>query len=160
MSLKIKDQTIEQILSALMLLTLLNSAYFFLSIVKLPIAYWLAFNACSLAIIVYLICFVMYKVTGKYTFMAIALVPLYYYGTMGLFVVSWNQANLFAHITHVIITLNVIRILYCLLRKSGYESIGIGMLAGVLLFVPIFAVVQSYSQANMNEIIALLQQIQ
>lgn len=160
MSLKIKNQFIGYVLAVFMLLTLLNSAYFFMLVVKLNIGEWLTFNACSLSIIAYLICFAGFQVTKRVSFLAIALVPLYYYGTMGLFVVPWNAANIFAQITHTIITLNVIWILFVLLRESNYEALGKGLLAGVFVFVPVFALIQSYSQLHMAEFIQTIQKVQ
>lgn len=160
MSLKIKNQFIGYVLAVFILLTLLNSAYFFMLVVKLNLGEWLAFNACSLSIIVYLICFAGFQATKKASFLAIALVPLYYYGTMGLFVVPWNAANIFAQITHIIITLNVIWILFVLLRESNYEALGKGLLAGVFVFVPVFALIQSYSQIHMAEFMQTLQKVQ
>ncbi|MBN1183207.1 MAG: hypothetical protein JXB49_13015 [Bacteroidales bacterium] len=160
MSLKKLNQVIGYLLTTLMLLALLNSAYFFISIVKLQIGQWLAFNACSLAIISYLVCFACFKIIKKDFFLAIALIPLYYYGSMGLFVVPWNAANTFSQITHIIITLNVIWILFVLLKESRYESLGIGLLIGVLVFVPVFAVIQSYSQLHMADFMQMLQKVQ
>ncbi|MFY9172884.1 MAG: hypothetical protein WAO03_07020 [Petrimonas mucosa] len=40
---------------------------------------------------------------------------------MGLFVVSWDAANLVPQITHIIITLNVIWIIFLLLKGSKYD---------------------------------------
>lgn len=160
MSLRNKIQITGYILAAFMLLTLLNSAYFFLSVVKLQMGEWLVFNACSLAIISYLVCFAGFKITKKDFFLAIALVPLYYYGSMGLFVVPWDAANIFSQITHMIITLNVIWVLYVLLKESRYESLGKGLLIGVLGFVPAFAVIQTYSQLHMDEFLQMLQKVQ
>lgn len=160
MSLKNKNQIIGYLLIALSLLTLLNSAYFFISIVKLQIGEWLAFNACSLAIISYLICFACFQIFKKDFFLAIAMVPLYYYGTMGLFIVPWNAADIFSQITHIIITLNVIWILFVLLKESRYESLGKGLLIGVLVFVPVFAIIQTYSLLHMAEFMQMLQKVQ
>jgi hypothetical protein len=137
----------------------LNSAYFFISIVKLQISEWLAFNACSLAIISYLVCFACFQISKKDFFLAIALVPLYYYGSMGLFIVPWNEANVFSQITHIIITLTLIWILFVLLKESRYESLGKGLLIGVLVFVPVFAVIQTYSQLHMAEFMQMLQKV-
>ncbi|HOT13679.1 MAG TPA: hypothetical protein PK252_02855 [Bacteroidales bacterium] len=159
MSINNKNQIAGYVLASLMLLTLLNSAYFFLSIVKPDFFRWLAFNACSLAIIAYLTCFVCYKITKKDFFLAIAFVPMYYYGTMGLFVVSWEAANLFAQITHIIITLNAIWVLFELLKESKYDSLGKGLLIGLLVFVPVFAVIQVFSQQHMAEFIRMLQKV-
>lgn len=160
MILKKKNQIIGYLLAVLMLLTLLNSAYFFISIVKFQIGEWLVFNACSLAIISYLVCFACYQISKKDFFLAIALVPLYYYGSMGLFVVPWNAANMFSQITHIIITLNVIWILFVLVKDLRYDSLGKGLLIGVLVFVPVFAVIQTYSQSHMAAFMQMLQKVQ
>lgn len=146
-------------MAVLMLVTLLNSAYFFMSVVKLQFVDWLVFNACSLSIIAYLVCFVCFQITKKGVFLAIAILPLYYYGTMGLFVIPWNAANMFAQITHVLITLNVIWILFVLLKQGNYDALGKGLLTGVIVFVPVFAVVQSYSQLHMAKFMQMLQNI-
>ncbi|HBL74012.1 MAG: hypothetical protein A2W90_12455 [Bacteroidetes bacterium GWF2_42_66] len=160
MSLKNKNQIIGYLLTLFILLALLNSAYFFLFVVKLGFCKWLAFNACSLSIVTYLICFICFQITKKDFFLAIALVPLYYYGTMGLFITPWNATNMIAQITHIIITLNVIWILFVLLKGSKYESLGKGLLIGILVFVPVFAVIQSYSQLHMAEFMQMLQKVQ
>jgi hypothetical protein len=160
MNSKSKNQFIGYLLAVLMLLALLNSAYFFMSVVKLGIGEWLAFNACSLSIISYLTCFILFKITKKDFCLVIALVPLYYYGTMGLFVIPWNAVNSFAQITHIIITLNVIWLLYIMLKESKYESLGKGLLIGILVFVPVFAWVQNYSQLHMAEYMQMIQKVQ
>ena len=142
--------------SSVGLLTFLNSAYFFLSIAKFGLAEWLAFNACSVSIIVYLVCFTCFQYTKKEYFLPIALVPLYYHGTTGLFLMSWDLTNMFSQITHIIITLNVIWILFMLLKDLHFESLGKGLLMDVLLFVPVFAVIQRYTQIHMEEYMQLL----
>jgi len=159
MSLQKIHQFIDYLLAACMLLTLLNSAYYFISMVKLSIGEWLAFNACSLAMIVYLVCFACFQRTKKDFFLAIALVPLYYYGSMGLFMIPWDAANMFSQITHIIITFNVIWIVFVLLKTSRYESLGKGLLIGVLVFVPVFAVIQTYSQLHAAEFMQMLQKV-
>jgi hypothetical protein len=89
--------------------------------------------------------------------LAIPLLPLYYYGTMGLFVMSWNQANIFAQITHVVITLNVLWILWVLLKERQFEALGKGLLVGIIVFVPVIACIQSYTQLHMDEFMKVLQ---
>ena len=56
------------ILAVLMLLALLNSAYFFVFTAKFEILDWLAFNACSAAIIIYLFCFLLFLISKKRLF--------------------------------------------------------------------------------------------
>lgn len=157
MTFKSKRQVIGLILSIIMLFILLNSSYFFLGILKLSVGKWLAFNACSLAIIVYLICFIAFRITKRDYLLAIPLLPLYYYGTMGLFIMPWNEANIFPQITHIAITVNIVWVLYVLLKEHKYESLGKGCLLGILIFVPIFACIQSYTQLHMNEFMQVLQ---
>lgn len=159
MNFKINKNAVSHALAFLMLMVLLNSSYFFLVLLKLSIGKWLAFNACSLAIMVYLLCFVVYQRTKKDYLLAIPLLPLYYYGTMGLFIMPWNEANMFAQITHVVITINVLWLLYVLLKERKFEPLGKGTLVGMLIFVPVFAYLQTYSQLHMNELMQLLQKM-
>lgn len=160
MIIKNKSLFVGYLLAALMLLTLLNSAYFFLAVARFRIGGWLSFNACSLATIVYLICFASYRITRKSIYLAIALLPLYYYGTMGLFMMPWNAANIFTQITHIVITLNVIWILFVLLKDARLESLGKGLLIGIIIFVPVFAVIQHYLQMHLAEFMQILQKVQ
>lgn len=160
MIIKNKSLFVGYLLAALMLLTLLNSAYFFLAVARFRIGEWLSFNACSLATIVYLICFASYRITRKSIYLAIALLPLYYYGTMGLFMMPWNAANIFTQITHIVITLNVIWILFVLLKDARLESLGKGLLIGIIIFVPVFAVIQHYLQMHLAEFMQILQKVQ
>jgi hypothetical protein len=154
-----KKQITSIALAVLMLLALLNSSFFFLAILKLSMGKWLAFNACSIGIAAYLLCFVLFQITKKDYFLAIPLLPLYYYGTMGLFVMPWNTANTFAQITHILITINILWTLYMLLKDRQFESIGKGLLIGTIVFVPIFACIQTYTQQHMSEFMEALQRM-
>jgi hypothetical protein len=127
--------------------------------VNLSLGEWLSFNACSVAIIAYLISFALYRIRKEEFLLAIPLLPLYYYGTMGLFVMPWNSINIFAHVTHLIITINVLWILYVLLKEKRLESIGKGLLIGIFVFVPVFAYIHSFNQVHMVEIMKALQNI-
>ncbi|WP_101688604.1 hypothetical protein [Dysgonomonas massiliensis] len=155
-----KSQIIGIGLTILMLLSLLNSGYFFLVAVQLNVSQWLAFNACSLTMIVYLVCFTIYLVRKESLWLSIPLLPMYYYGTMGLFLMPWNEVNIFAHATHVIITITILWTLYTLLKKLEFEILGKGLLVSMIVFVPIIAVIQTYNQANFEEFMQLLQNMQ
>lgn len=157
---KNKIQIAGYLLAGLLLFALLNSAYFFLSIVGMSFIEWLAFNACSLSVMAYLVCFACFKVFKKHHFLAVVLLPLYYYGTMGLFVTSWNSSTAFAQITHIIITLNVIWLLVVLLKQSAYEALAKGLLVGLLVFVPVFAFIQNYMQLHGAELSKMLEKLQ
>lgn len=148
---------VSYVLAILMLLAFLNSGHFFLGMLKLSIGKWLAFNACSLAILFFLICFVLYLIRKKEVLLAIPLLPMYYYGTMGLFVMPWNSANAFAQITHVVVTLSLLWVLFLLLKERKYDSLGKGLLIGMVVFVPLFAYLQHFNQLHMEEFLKALQ---
>lgn len=152
-----KNHLAGLVLTVLMVLSLLNSGFFFLGILKLSIGKWLAFNACSLATIIYLVCYISYRITQKVYLIAIPILPLYYYGTMGLFILPWNETNIFAHISHILITLTLIWLLYGLIKNKKYEQLGIGLFIAVLVCVPIFAIIQVFTQSHINEFIQLLE---
>lgn len=154
-----KKQITGIVLAIFMLLTLLNSAYFFLVILKLGIGQWLAFNACSVAIIIYLICFTISAVKRNSTWLSVALLPMYYYGTMGLFIMPWNESNLFAHITHIIITCNALWVLSLIFKKQNFEALGKALLCSIVVFVPLSALIQTYNQAHLEEFMQMLQNL-
>ncbi len=158
MNSKIRQYT-SHVLALLLFATMLNSSYFFMGILKLSSGEWLAFNACSLAILIFLICYLLFCISKREELLAISVLPLYYYGTMGLFVIPWNAANSFAQVTHVIITLNVLWILYVYLKDRKFESLGKGLIVGIIIFVPVFAAIQSYTQLHMNEFMKALQKL-
>ncbi len=159
MSSKKKTNILGYVLASLLLISLVNSGYFFLEIVKLNLIQWLAFNACSLSIIIYLICFILFLTKRKLIFLAIPLLPLYYYGSMGLFITPWDSPNIFAQISHVLISLNVLWVLYMHLREHAFESLGKGLLLGILIFVPVFAIIQSYTQNHVHLFVNAMQNI-
>lgn len=154
-----KNNVVSYSLAFLLLGALINSGYFFTVMLKLSIGQWLAFNACSIAIIVYIVCFLLFQLLKKDYLMVVPLLPLYYYGTMGLFIMPWNSTNMFAQITHILISINVLWVLYILLKGQKFESIGKGSLIGIFIFVPLFAYIQSYTQLHMNEFIKALQSV-
>ena len=153
------QKIISYSLAALLSATLLNSAFFFLSMLKFNALQWLTFNACSFAIIAYLLLLLMHKFYKKDLLLAIPLLPMYYYGTMGLFVMPWTADNLFPHLTHIIVTLNVLWILYIMLKEQKYESLGKGLLIGTALFVPIFVFIKIYLEAHMDVFLNAMQSL-
>ena len=163
MSSKSMKPVVGLVLAILLFAVLLNSSYFFLAILNLSLGKWFAFNACSLAIIVYLICYMLFRIKSWLFLLAIPLLPLFgdWAGTgtptMGLFVMPWNQANIFAQVTHLIITLNVLWILWVFLKERQFGALGKGLLVGIIVFVPVIACIQSYTQIHMDEFMKVLQ---
>lgn len=60
---------------------------------------------------------------------------------MSMYVMPWNELNLIAHVGHIVMTLNLIWVVYVILKHKEYKALGIGLLISILLFVPYIAYV-------------------
>lgn len=140
----------------LLLLTLSGSGYFF-STLKVSFVQWLAYNACSPSSLVYLGCLIVFWVTKKTVWLPLAFVPMYYFGTMGLFTFTWSGANIFAQMSHITMTLNLIWAGYVLYRIGDYKAFAQGLLWSIVLFVPYIAFVMYYCRTHAEEISQLLE---
>ncbi|MEB3004068.1 hypothetical protein [Capnocytophaga sp. G2] len=142
--------------TVLLLLTLSGSGYFFFTL-KVTFVQWLAYNACSPSSLVYLACFIAFWLTKKTVWLPLAFLPMYYFGTMGLFTFTWSGANIFAQMSHITMTLNLIWTGYVLYRISDYKAFTQGLLWSIALFVPYIAFVMYYCRKHAEEINSLLQ---
>ena len=140
----------------LLLLTLSGSAYFFFTL-KVSFVQWLAYNACSPSSLVYLSCLIVFWVTKKTVWLPLAFLPMYYFGTMGLFTFTWSGANIFAQMSHITMTLNLIWAGYVLYRIGDYKAFAQGLLWSIVLFVPYIAFVMYYCRTHAQEISQLLE---
>ena len=140
----------------LLLLTLSGSGYFFFTL-KVTFVQWLAYNACSPSSLVYLGCLIIFWVTKKTVWLPLAFLPMYYFGTMGLFTFTWSGANIFAQMSHITMTLNLIWAGYVLYRIADYKAFAQGLLWSIVLFVPYIAFVMYYCRTHAEEISQLLE---
>ena len=140
----------------LLLLTLSGSGYFFFTL-KVNFVQWLAYNACSPSSLVYLSCLIVFWVTKKTVWLPLAFLPMYYFGTMGLFTFTWSGANIFAQMSHITMTLNLIWAGYVLYRIGNYKAFAQGLLWSIVLFVPYIAFVMYYCRTHAEEISQLLE---
>ena len=140
----------------LLLLTLSGSGYFFFTL-KVTFVQWLAYNACSPSSLVYLGCLIVFWVTKKTIWLPLAFLPMYYFGTMGLFTFTWSGANIFAQMSHITMTLNLIWAGYVLYRIGNYKAFAQGLLWSIVLFVPYIAFVMYYCRPHAEEISQLLE---
>ena len=142
--------------SVVLLLTLSGSGYFFFTL-KVTFVQWLAYNACSPSSLVYLGCLIVFWVTKKTFWLPLAFLPMYYFGTMGLFTFTWSGANIFAQMSHITMTLNLIWAGYVLYRIGDYKAFARGLLWSIVLFVPYIAFVMYYCRTHAEEISQLLE---
>ena len=140
----------------LLLLTLSGSGYFFFTL-QVTFVQWLAYNACSPSSLVYLGCLIVFWVTKKTVWLPLAFLPMYYFGTMGLFTFTWSGANIFAQMSHITMTLNLIWAGYVLYRIGDYKAFAQGLLWSIVLFVPYIAFVMYYCRTHAEEISQLLE---
>jgi len=140
----------------LLLLTLSGSGYFFFTL-KVTFVQWLAYNACSPSSLVYLGCLIVFWLTKKTVWLPLAFLPMYYFGTMGLFTFTWSGANIFAQMSHITMTLNLIWAGYVLYRIGDYKAFAQGLLWSIVLFVPYIAFVMYYCRTHAEEISQLLE---
>ena len=141
---------------ALSLLTLSGSGYFFFTL-KVSFVQWLAFNACSPTSLIYLVCLSIFWLKGKTGLLPFALLPMYYFGTMGLFTFTWSGANVFAQLSHITMTLNIAWATYTLYRIGDYKATAKGLFWGIVVFVPYVSFVMYYCRTHAAEIGRLLQ---
>ena len=140
----------------LLLLTLSGSGYFFFTL-KVTFVQWLAYNACSPSSLVYLGCLIVFWVTKKTVWLPLAFLPMYYFGTMGLFTFTWSGAKNFAQMSHITMTLNLIWAGYVLYRIGDYKAFAQGLLWSIVLFVPYIVFVMYYCRTHAEEISQLLE---
>lgn len=151
------EKTIGIVLAiALLLLTLSGSGYFFFSL-KTNIVQWIAYNACSPSSLVYLVGFIVFLYNKNAIGLALAFLPMYYFGTMGLFTFTWSGANIFAQMSHITMTLNLLWAGYILYRLGDYKVFAQGFLWSIILFAPFIAFVMYYCRTHADKISSLLQ---
>ncbi len=151
------EKTVGIVLSILLLLlTLSGSGYFFLTL-KVNFIQWIAYNACSPSSLLYLVGFIVFLYNKNAIGLTLAFLPMYYFGTMGLFTFTWSGANIFAQLSHITMTLNLFWAGYTAYRLADYKGFAQGLLWSIILFVPFIAFVMYYCRTHADEISSLLQ---
>ena len=105
----------------------------------------------------YLCCFVAFLARRQPALLAVALLPMYYFGTMGLFTFTWSGANVFAQMSHITMTLNLIWAIYVFRKTIDYKAYAQWLIFGILFFVPYIAFVMYYCRTHADELTTLLQ---
>ncbi len=59
---------------------------------------------------------------------------LFFFGTLGLVVFPWKGMNIIPQLAHIIMTLNVLWVVWDMLKKGDYKTASIGMLAGIIIW--------------------------
>lgn len=142
---------LEIILALLLLLVTLNSTYFFLVIRHVKPVEWLVFNACAPSSIAFLIGFIVYLITQDRTLMLVAILPLFFFGGLGLYLFPWSGYNLIAQFSHIIMTLNALITVWVTLSSGDYKAASVGLLLGILVFAPFINFQQTYANTRTDD---------
>ena len=142
---------IRIILAALLLLATIQSTYFFLCIKNVNFIAWITFNACAVANITFLIGFILFLLFRNRTVLYMAILPLFFFGTCGLYVFPWSGMHIIPQIGHIIMTLNLIVIITDLYKEKDFKAGATGLLIGVFVFAWFLGFQQNYVYRHMDE---------
>ena len=147
------------VLASLLLVITLSSTFFFLVKLGVGVTDWIAFNACSPVSFLYLAFFAVFLYGKNPVWLVLPSLPIYYLGTLSMFVLPWSGSYITAHVGHVIMTANLAWVFYVVFRYRAYKPLATGLFAGMLVFAPFVAYVQLYNQNHAEEIARLFQQL-
>jgi hypothetical protein len=132
------------VLVALNLLAALNSAFFFLGMLKTGVVGWLMLNTCAPSIALFAAGFLF----GSPVVMVAGSVLMFRYGTLGLLVFGWNAYNIVPQIGHILMTLAVIYTVVRVVRGRRWRTLGLGVLLGLAVLIPLMIVQTHWLNAH------------
>lgn len=128
------------------------STIFFLMIKKVKFREWLFFNSCSPSNFLYIFGFILllfYKFSWLVYF---GIFPMFFFGTLGLFLFPWKRPkNIFVQISHILMTSNIIWIIFYLFKENLFKFSTIGLLAGGFSFLVFLYFQQSYVKRHPDD---------
>ncbi|KAL0236909.1 hypothetical protein PCE1_000306 [Barthelona sp. PCE] len=132
--------TLIYTLNVLMGLMTAMSTNYFLSQLSIGVKNWLLVNCCAWAGITHIVGTVLaFKRIIPSFFITVAVLPLMFYGTMGLFVLPWGGMNNFAQVNHLFMTASwIVSVLY-MMNVSDWYGLSMGLLLSIIFFVPLIA---------------------
>lgn len=122
------------VLVVLLLLTTIQSTFYFFWMLKVKLIEWLVFNACAPSNITFLVGFILFLLFKNRIVLHIPILPMFFFGTLGLFVFPWTGMNIIPQIGHLIMTLNIGWVIFLTFKTKDYKVATIGMLLGIVIF--------------------------
>jgi hypothetical protein len=108
-----------------------NSTLYFIAQCKTGVTGWLAMNSCAPSIFIFAIGFFL----AHRTIMALAAGLMFRFGTLGLFVFSWEGMNIIPQAGHILMTVAVIYFAVKMLALKSFDEIIIAAgVVGILLY--------------------------
>jgi hypothetical protein len=133
------------------LLAAVNSTYFFMGRLGVGVIGWLMLNSCAPSILIWGSGFFLRNPTVA----TAGALWMLRYGTVGLFLFSWQGFNLIPQVGHLLMTFGVLTVLlqHYLARSWRNAILGLGL--GLITLLP-FSVVQSHYCAAHSTLVAAL----
>jgi hypothetical protein len=144
------------ILAVLLLLATMQSTFFFLVKMKTKFVEWVVFNACAPANITFLIGFFLFLLFKDRTVLHMAILPMFFFGVLGLFVFPWKGANIIPQIGHIIMALNIGWVILVTLKTHDYKAATTGMLLGIVVFSVFIGFQQNYVATHPEDLERIL----
>ena len=139
------------ILAVLLLLATIQSTFFFLVVMKVKCIEWIVFNACAPSNITFLIGFALFLLFKDRTVLHMAILPMFFFGVLGLFVFPWNGVNIIPQIGHMLMALNIGWAIFVTLNTHDYKAATIGMLLGIAVFSVFISFQQHYVATHLDD---------
>ena len=132
------------ILPVLLLLVTLHSSVFYFVKLRVKFIEWLFFNPCAISNIVFLIGVALFLFKGDRTLLHLAMLPMFFFGTLGMFFLSWSGMNIIPQVGHIIMTLNIVQAIHTTYTTGDFKAATLGFIIGIVVFAPFIAFQQSY----------------
>ena len=132
------------VLTVLNTLATLNSTFFFLGMLETGVVGWLMLNTCAPSVVLFVIGFLL----ASPLVMVAASVPMFRYGTLGLFAFGWDAYNIIPQIGHILMTLAVIYVMVYIVRSRRWKTLGLGLALGLAILIPFMVVQRSWFNAH------------
>jgi len=147
---------ISIILIILLFLVTLQSSFFYFVKLKVRFIEWLFFNPCATSNIVFLVGFVLFLFKGDRTLLHLAILPMFFFGTLGMFFLSWSGMNIIPQVGHIIMTLNIALTIYTTFTTGDFKAAAIGFLTSIVVFAPFISFQQAYVRNHPDDFIRIL----
>ena len=135
---------ISIILAVLLLLVIIQGSVFYFLKLKVRFIEWLFFNPCAVSNIIFLIGFALFLFIDDRTLLHLAILPMFFFGTLGMFFLSWTGMNNIPQVGHIIMTLNIALTIYITFTTGNFKEAAIGFALGIVVFAPFIAFQQTY----------------
>ena len=139
---------IVNIFIVLLFLVTIQGSIFYLVKLKVKFIEWLFFNPCAISNIVFLIGFIIAKTTGNRIILHTAILPMFFFGTLGMFFLPWKGMNIIPQIAHIIMTVNIFLTLHTTIAEKDYRLATIGLLVSIIVFAPFIGLQQKYKREH------------